>query len=185
MKKVFQKLVVLVLTMSFLFCASFSVQAASERSDGKNMERVLKYYKQGKYSKAKKYNRKLSKNAKEACVKKMSSKMKKAYRKIVKKWPVENDWYSDEDYLWGYYLTDIDNDKKAELLVEIGTCEADVRVLVYKYKGGKAVRIGKFYTGHSALYAYPNHKGIVLGWGHMGVESFSVVTIKNKKAPKP
>ena len=181
MKKLFRKCLVLTFTLCLLLCSSVSVQAATEKSNGTNMARVLKYYKKGQYSKALMSNRKLSKTSKEACVKKMSSKMKKAYRKIVKRWPVSHDIFSDDSYLWGYYLTDIDNDKKAELLVKVGTCEADVKVLIYKYKNGKASRIGSFYAGHTTLCAYPNHKGIILYWGHMGCESLSLVTVKNKK----
>lgn len=179
MKKVIQKIMVLMLAVGLLFGASFSAQAATAKSDGKNMEKVLKYYGQNKISKAKKYNKKLSETAKESCVKKMSSKMKKAYKKVVKKWPVKNNY--TKDYLWGYYLTDIDNDKKAELLVQVGTCEADVRVHVYKYKNGKAVKIGTMGAGHTSFHAYPNHKGVICYWGHMGYESISVVTIKNGK----
>ena len=126
---------VLILAVSLLCNFSLSVQAATAKSDGQNMEKLLKYYGKNKISKAKKYNKKLNAYAKEACVKKMSSKMKKAYKKIVKKWPV--DAPTGTDYLWGYYLTDIDNDKKADLLVQVGTCEADARTHVYKYKNGK------------------------------------------------
>lgn len=179
MKKVFQKVMVFMFVMSLLFGPSLSAQAATAKSDGKNMEKVLKYYGQNKYSKAKKYNKKISKIAKESCVKKMSSKMKKAYKKVVKKWPVKMGY--SKDYLWGYYLTDIDNDKKAELLVQIGTCEADARVHVYKYKKGKAVKIDTIAAGHTSFHAYPNHKGVIFYWGHMGYESISVITIKNGK----
>lgn len=179
MKKVFQKLMVFMLAIGLLFGSSISAQAATAKSDGKNMEKVLKYYSQNKFSKAKKYNKKISATTKEACVKKMSSKMKKAYKKVVKKWPV-NYTYT-KDYLWGYYLTDIDNDKKAELIVQVGTCEADVRIHVYKYKKGKAVKIGSMSAGHTSFHAYPNHKGVILYWGHMGYESISVLTIKSGK----
>lgn len=179
MKKAFQKVMVLILAVSLLCNFSLSVQAATAKSDGQNMEKLLKYYGKNKISKAKKYNKKLNAYAKEACVKKMSSKMKKAYKKIVKKWPV--DAPTGTDYLWGYYLTDIDNDKKADLLVQVGTCEADARTHVYKYKNGKAVKIATIGSGHTSFHAYPNHKGVIFYSGHMGNECISVVTIKNGK----
>jgi len=179
-KRMLYRVLVLLLFVGLMMGASTTAQAASEKSDGNNMKKVLSYYKQGKYSAASKYCKKLNKNAKEACVKKMSKGMKKAYKKIVKKYPVSTASFSDP-YLWGYYLTDMDNDKKADLIVQIGTCEADARAYVYQYKKGKAVKVATLAGGHVVYYAYPKHNGIVMLWGHMGYESVSVAKLKNGK----
>ncbi len=177
MKKLYHVLV-MVLFVGLLFNTSITTQAASEKSDGKNMKKVLSYYKKGNYKKANQYCKKLNPYAKEACVKKMSKGMKKAYKKVVKKWPVS---WNSKAHLWGYYLTDIDNDKKADLILKVGTCEADVRYMIYQYKKGKAVKVAESGAGHSALCAYPNNKGIVVHWGHMGYESLSVAKLINGK----
>ncbi len=180
MKKGMYRLLVALLFMGFVLGCGGTAQAASEKSDGKNMKKVLDNYKKKKYKAATKYAKKLNKTAKEACVKKMSKGMKKAYKKVVKKYPFEYTSYS-EPYLWGYYLTDMDNDKKADLIVKVGTCEADARAYVYQYKKGKAVKVATLGGGHTAYFAYPKHNGIVIQWGHMGYESISVAKLKNGK----
>lgn len=179
MRRFLRRIGVVMLAVVMVCSTSYTVGAATPKSDGKNMQKVLKYYKANQIGKVKKYNKKLSKTAKENCVKKMSSKIKKAYLNEVKKYP-ETYSYSKE-YLWGYFLTDIDNDKKADLIIETGTCEADARYQIYQYKKGKAVKVGEIGGGHSTLHAYPNHKGIIVSWGHMGYESISVVTLKKGK----
>lgn len=127
--------------------------------------------------------KKLPKKASEKCVKKMSKSMKKAYLKQVKKYKTfsKADTLEGEAYIWGYYLTDITNNGKAELIIQHGTCEADVKYTVYKYSKGKAVKICSAYMGYSALYAYPNHKGIIATSGHMGSEAVSKLYIKKSK----
>lgn len=175
--KSLKKIVALILLGVLVSNSCVTAEAAS---DGANMAKVLKYYGKKNYKKASKYGKKLSKTAKEACVKKMSSKMKKAYRKIVKKYPDYNH-ARNGFYIWNYYLTDIDNDKKADLLVEYGSCEADVKLILYQYKKGKAKKIASTWCGHSSFHAYPNHKGIVRMEAHMGGEALYLLTLKNGK----
>ena len=81
MKKKVSQLFLLLLFVGLLFAGSLTTQAASEKSDGKNMKKVLDNYKKKNYSNAQKYANKLNKTAKEACVNKMSKDMKKAYKK--------------------------------------------------------------------------------------------------------
>lgn len=162
-----------------IFSHSFYAGAATTKSDGKNMIKVLKYYGQKKYSLAQKYSKKLSATAKEPCVSKMSSKMKKAYYKVVKQYSTDNS--SGKAYIWGYYLTDIDNDKKTDLIVKVGSCEGDCRFYVYQYKKGKAGKIGSVAAVHAEVYAYPNHNGVVIYGGVTQSEWISMLTIKKKK----
>ena len=111
----------------------------------------------------------------------LSKKEKAAYLQVVKGYRLNSSLSSSKPYLWGYYLADLDGDKKAELLVQYGTCEADARTKVYKYKSGNAKKIGQIPSGHTGYFAYPGHSGVIAAWGHMGYESVSVVTLKNGK----
>lgn len=170
-----KKMIVFILLVTLI---TNNYNCAEAASAGANMAKALKYYGKGKYKNASKYGKKLSKAASEACVKKMSSKMKKAYLKVVKKYP---NTFGSTQYIWDYYLTDIDNDKKADLLIRYGSCEADVKLILYQYKKGKAVKVASTYSGHSSFHAYPNHKGIVRYESHMGGETLYVLTVKNGK----
>lgn len=154
--------------------------ASTEKSDGKNMKKVITYYGKKKYKKAAAYNKKLSKKAKEKCVDNMSAGMKKAYLKKVKKYSTELS-ADGSPYLWKYYLTDIDNDKQADLLIKSGTCEADVMLDVYVYKNNRLKHIGSKGAFHSGYYAYPMHNGIVEYGGMWGEEWVNLVTIVNGK----
>ena len=159
--------------------SSKEAYAATERSNGKNMEKVLKYYKKGEYKKAQKYNKKLSKYAKEKCVKNMSGKMKRAYLKIVKSHNM--DMRSGKKYISGYYLTDIDNDNVTELIIKNGSSEADNKFYVYDWKNEKAKKLGKVEAIHSEVYAYIGHKGFIAYGGVTQSERIRVITIKNGK----
>ena len=158
----------LVLIISLCSCKTPSVNA-SQRS---NMKKVLRYYKAKKYKKAKKYAKKLPKYAKEKCVTSIPNKMKKAYNTKFKK--LGNKAETS-------FFTDVNNDKKADMLVLYGTCEADLTIRLYMYKNGKVVYKAKTGGGHSVYNAYPNHKGFIRHYAHMGYESLSVIKYKNGK----
>lgn len=167
------------IVMSFAFLSTQPVWAASEKSDAKNMELTLKYISRKNLNKARKYNQKLSTTASEKCNLKMSKKMKKAYLKIVKRYPVKG--FGERTVLRDYYLTDIDNDKKTDLLIVIGSCESNSRLVVYRYKQGKAVKAGSIDACHTSYRAYPNHKGVVEVFGMHGRMTISILTLKKNK----
>ncbi len=175
--KLLMKLTALAFAVTLLILPANTANA-STKSDAEN---VLKYYQKGNISKAKKYNKKLSKNPGRACIRNLSTEAKNAYKKVVKKYRVYSSSSSGKEYLWGYYLVDMDGDKKAELLVKHGTCEADVRTTIYTYKNGKAKKIKDTFSGHTSYYAYPGHAGVICVWGHMGCESVSTQAIKKGK----
>lgn len=177
MKKTLKVFIAAVLTAT-LMAPTAGMAYASTKTDA---EKVLKYYKQGNIKKAKQYNKKLPKKASTASIKRLSSKAKSSFLKVVKSYNLNTSIYSKKPYIWGYYLVDMDGDKKAELLVQYGTCEADVRTAVYKYKNGKAKRVARTFSGHTAYYAYPGHSGVIAYWAHMGNESISVTKLKNGK----
>jgi hypothetical protein len=158
---------------------SVSTVTVNAASNTKLMTNYLKAYKNKKYKKAKSYLNKMKKSDKDTSLKKMSKKQKKAYLKVVKKYSKNlNIMYGD--YLWGYYLADLNKDKKAELLIQYGSCEADVRTYVYTFKKGKAKKVAMTYSGHTGYVAYPG-KGVVQVWGHMGCCGVSVLTMKGNK----
>lgn len=173
MKKLLTLATAICMTLIFVFQPISA--SASAKTD---MTNLLTQYKKKNYKKAKTYNKKLNRYAKEASVAKMSKKMKNAYKKVIETYPLKN----DGEFLWGVYFTDMDNDKKAELLLTYGCCEADLKLLVYKYQNGKAVKVAETYgAGHSTFHAYPSRNGIVQLSGHMGYETIYVLTLKDGK----
>ena len=174
MKKSIRVLAAVVAVILFFdgLANNVNVSAASVSSDTKNIEKVLKYYKKGQYKKAQKYNKKLSKIVKEKCVKKMPARIKKAYRKIVKSYNTDSSL--GKKYIIGYYLTDIDNDNVAELIVKAGASEASYKFYVYDW-------IGSVEAFHSEVYAYIGHKGFIIYGGLQQSEWIKTVTIKNGK----
>ena len=179
-KRLFTVFMSVIVSFMCVFSVNKDVLAATQKSDGQNMKKVLYYYGKKKYQTAQKYNKKISKTARETCVAKMSSNMKEAYRKVVKKFGV--DYSSGKKHIMEYYLSDIDNDKKADLMVKAGTCAADETLYVYQYKKDTAKKIGAVGASHTDYYAYPNHKGILGYGGMMGGEWITLVTIQRGKA---
>ena len=155
--------------------------SAASHSQKYWMKKTLKAYKTGRFSAAKKYNKKMNKIAKVKCVKKMSAAQKKKYRTLVKKWARKSSGDSYGEYLWDYYLADYNNDGKADLILHTGSCEADAVFRVYTYKKGKLKKIGKFGGGHSYLSAYPGCKGVIRVTQHMEYERICRVYRKSGK----
>ena len=145
---------IILLMMLFLITGSHKETQAAEN----NMFRFLRYYKAHDYTNARKYFNKMSEYTVEKCARKLSSKRKKAYKKIIKKFKKYE--FGHDKYLNDYYYTDIDNNGNAELILVTGTT-AWQRMWVYKYKKGKAVKIASKGIYHQTLYSYPGHKGIV------------------------
>ena len=183
-KKIFWRRFCIALVL--VICVSLLTPVQSEAAAKNSAANVVKLYRQGKYSKARTMAKKLPKKASKKYEKNMSKKMKKAYLKKVKSFKTLKNWSSSgkvpkNGYIWGYYLVDIDNDKKTDLIVKHGTCEAEVMISVYTYTKGKVKKIGTEPMGHTALYDYPGKKGIIVMWGHMGGEEMSILKIKGKK----
>ena len=182
--RILRRLVTLMLALvitaaSMLPATEQTVAAASNTT---LLTKYLKYYKAGNYAKAGKYLKKMNNKKKDTSLKKMSAAQKKAYRKVVKKYSknISDPNRYSQKYMWGYYLADLNKDKRAELLIQYGSCEADVRTYVYTYTKKKAKKIGWMYSGHTSYVAYPG-KGVLAVWGHMGYCSVSLVKMKNKK----
>lgn len=163
------KILAIFLTMIIAISAcAINVDASSATMTG-----FINAYKQGDFEKADKIAKKLPKKAK-SYNSKMSSGMKNAYlKKILATNNVEL-----------YYLADLTGDKKPELFIKKGTCEANYKYYVFKYSKGKTVRIGKFDGGHSYLADYPGEKSILCVFGHMGDEQIYLIQLKNGKTKR-
>lgn len=154
-----------------------TVSAAKKAS----VTKILSLYKNRKYSKVKKMCKKLPQNASEDCVKNMSKKMKKAYLKKVKTYKKYSEDSSGEHIL-DYYLTDVTNNGKAELIIRHGYGDiATSSCTIYKYKKGKAIKLDTILTAHTNLYAYPNHAGVIGLQTTMGYEAVEKYSIKKSK----
>ena len=80
-------------------------------------------------------------------------------------------------YEKAYTLYDIDKDGVPELILKLGTCEADFHGEIYSFVEGKAVcRENEWYIGHSSLYTDPGENGLIVMRGHMGyAEAYRMV----------
>ena len=68
-----------------------------------------------------------------------------------------------------YLVYDVDKDGTPELLIKIGTCEADYLGRLYTMGPNGPFQVGEdLGLGHSAFYSDPGENGIVLMYGHMG-----------------
>lgn len=169
------KKIIIVLVMALVFTGIYIKQpVTSYASDSSNVINMLNAYKKHNYSTAEKYAKKIKSTKSDSSEGKMTAYMTKAYVNVLLN--------TSKEYLWdGVYFVDMDGDNKAEMILPYGTCEADVVAYVYKYKSGKAVKVGKFNYGHTMLVNYPGHKGVICMMAHMGYEEIYTVSLKNGK----
>ena len=66
-----------------------------------------------------------------------------------------------------YLLYDVDKDGTPELIVKMGTCEADYTGVLYTFREGAAEKVDEFGLGHSSLYSDPDENGVIVYYGHM------------------
>ena len=155
----------LILILCMLQCSAAALASAKSV-----YKKGVRCYKKDQFTRAEKYFKKLPEHANEKCVKSMSSSMKKAYRKIVRRYDLNS--LMGPNTLFGYYLTDIDKDKKPELLVTYLEAASDSsrRTLVYTFKKKKAVKIGDFYSWSMGFYYDPRGNGLVVRFARQGWE---------------
>ena len=173
MKKL--KKIIMVLVMALIFTGVYINQpTTSYASDSSNVTKMLNSYKKHNYKTAEKYAKKIKSTKSDSSESKMTSSMTRAYASVLLNTP--------KKYLWdGVYFVDMDGDNKSEMILPYGTCEADATAYIYKYKSGKAIKIGKFSYGHAMLVNYPGHKGLICRYAHMGYEGISTFYLKNGK----
>ena len=76
------------------------------------------------------------------------------------------------------YLLDMDGDGVAEIITRSGSCEADAELAVYVCEAGGARLIGTLSGSNSQILAHVNG-GMVVHYGHMGVEQGDLGTLEN------
>ncbi len=91
------------------------------------------------------------------------------YAKVLDEKQAEELTTTFGDSLCCYTPYDIDKDGTPELIVKMGTCEADFHGYIYTMSNGQALCIcDDLGLGHSSLYSDPNENGMILMHGHMG-----------------
>lgn len=145
-------------------------EQTQDQQYGAIMEKVLEAYGNGDYEKASEYNGELPQNASDMPV---SDEERAAYDQVYDE--LADEGMLHENYVF-HCICDVDNDGRGEYLIQTGTCEADYMLLCYKYRDGKAEKIGEIGSGHSSVHQYPGHEGIILEYAHMGGEALTQVT---------
>ena len=172
-----KKLINLSIIFTFVLMLTSMPSVVMADSSGDNVTQIINNLRNGNVSKAQTYNQMLPETATaESCVSNMPRAMKAAYRNEVKSWENVKQYgnYAFRDY----WLTDIDNDGSAELLINLVPDTAGAMTHVYKYQGGQLLEIGEF-SGNVTCHAYPSHNGIVTEGGKMGYNWLSLITIEN------
>lgn len=83
-----------------------------------------------------------------------------------------------------YYKYDIDKDGIDEILVQVGTCEADYVYEIYTIEDGEGVHLGSVPGGHTAFYGDEKsgeEPYIYHVMGHMGAETVWKLSIEDGK----
>lgn len=73
----------------------------------------------------------------------------------------------DPEDIYGYFLCRINDDEIPELIVRLGSCEADYHDEVYTVLDNELTLLGELPGGHTSYYNTPND-GTLSVWGHMG-----------------
>ena len=157
-----------------------AAESTSTAEPAVTMEDYLQAWKTEDWEKAQEIAVQLPEKAEEACVATMTEPQKKAYREVVEKYPLTTS--SEDPFLWGYYLTDANNDGSADLVVDYGTCEADRMCTVYTYLEDELFRYQEFGSSHAVMGAYPDHDGFILMTGHMGTQTIGAVCMADRES---
>ena len=112
-----------------------------------------------------------------------------AYEQILDSWKAqmtEDPGNADISPELSYLLYDIDKNAIPEMLVKIGTCEADYHGAFYTFRDGQAFQIGEeLGLGHSSFYSDPGENGIIMMWGHMGYASAVRISLADGFTEEP
>lgn len=156
-----------------------TVVLSQEVIAGNKMSEIIKYLREKNVAKVRSLNAELPAIIEESCVKSMSSEMKSAYKKEIQSWENETDSMGNY-YFQDYWLTDLDNDGQAELLLALWPDYAGALTYCYKYENGTLKNLG-YVGGMESCHAYPKHNGIVIEGGKMGYNWFKLVTYSDGK----
>lgn len=143
-------------------------------TEGVNTENFLTAFRNGNYDEAASWGSKNPEYVNEGVVLNMPSDISAAYESKAQ------EFANDPDGFYGYYgYTDIDNDGTPEMVLFTPGGEADKRLRIYTYDSGNVSLIAELSGGHTVVYAYPGHNGLVVEWAHMGEQAYSVISIED------
>ena len=180
--KINKHILLVLLAIALFISSTYTNNINSEAKSAYNtyMANYLKYFKAKKYKKAKTYIKKM-KTTRDTSLKKMSKKQKKAYLNKVKQYRFDMFGAdTDDGYLDGYFLADLNGDKNPELIIRHGHCEADFKTEIFTYKNGKAARVYSGFSCHISYYAYPG-VGVVAVKAHAGYCIVNLISMKKGK----
>jgi hypothetical protein len=120
----------------------------------------------------------------------MSQDMKKAYKERVKSYLQKYDGVteimrdngvSQPLYIGGYFLTDLDNDGNAELLILWGNDSmADQNIDAFKYEKDGVRKIAEqFQIYPGSLYAYPHHAGVIENYSRRETQNLAIIKLSD------
>lgn len=150
----------------------------------------LDAYKAKRFDKCNQIAVHLKKTAEEPCAYHMSQDMKKAYKERVKSYLQKYDGVteimrdngvSQPLYIGGYFLTDLDNDGNAELLILWGNGSmADQNIDAFKYEKDGIRKIAEqFQIAPGSLYAYPHHAGVIENYSRRETQNLAIIKLSD------
>lgn len=105
----------------------------------------------------------------------LSNKIAKEYNNII-----NQDKYQDYMMLWcDYTIYDIDKDSIPELIIDIGSDQADRRIHIYTFENGQAKYIGESWSSHSYFASIPDKNGIMKINAHSSQQYAEILSIKD------
>ncbi|MCI7813968.1 MAG: fibronectin type III domain-containing protein [Lachnospiraceae bacterium] len=140
--------------------------------------KVLKLYQEKQYAEAQRIANMMPSQANEACVKNMPENIKKVYYNLANEYYAKSGYF-DVTMMWGYFMTDINNDGVAELLIDSGMGTLSRTLKVYTYQNGKAVKVGEIVSGKRAFFAFQGANGLIVWELDNGVETIIKVILRN------
>ena len=162
-----------------VLCVLLIMPMIANASESSDVYQMLDCYKNKQYASAnsiaKKYAGKKANEKKYR--KKLSKKARSAYKKVLKSYRLYDSDSSDKAHLWNYFVKDLDGTGQPELCIYYGSCEADVRLRVYRFTGKKVKLVAQSPCSHGRWADIPNSTGVIYSYGHMGFQSVSVVTL--------
>lgn len=184
MKRLLSLKLVLIIICSVMLISTINLSIRAKAYVNGGIKIGLALYQKGNYDAANKQFKKYAKYASESCIKNMSNKMKEAYLKQLLMYKTFSDVSNDMQntpYILDYYLTDVDKDGKAELLVYSRKCASNNMITIYKYTDYEAIKVKSISGFHSVLYAYPDDNGFIRFTSYNGNETISLITLHGNK----
>ena len=103
------------------------------------------------------------------------------YVKILEQYQEPVDVIYNEKFYPTYTVYDVDKDGTPELMIKIGSCEADHAYKIYTVKSENAVLLGDIPGSHTALYGKDGENGMLSQNAYQGSELIKKISIIDGK----